>query len=249
MNLVLLEPSEAGAGGRVVLGGRRAAHLREVLRPEVGATLRVGVIGGPRGRGIVRAVGESEVELELTLDAPASPDPGVHLVLAVPRPKALRRILQDVAAMGVSRVDLTNAWRVEKSYLDSPRLSPAALREELVLGCEQGATTWLPAFEVHPRLMPLLETLPPAGTDVAVLADPKAETFLDGVPGLAPSAGSPARVVVAVGPEGGWIDRERASFAERGFVPARLGGGVLRTEAAVTALLAQLVLLRRLAGP
>ena len=166
----------------------------------------------------------------------------------MPRPKALRRILQSAAALGVSRIDLTNAWRVEKSYLDSPRLTAPALHEALVLGCEQGMTTWLPAVTVHRRLTPLLETLPPPETEVAILADPVADGWLEDVPGLRAGDGGTRRLVVAVGPEGGWIDRERASFAERGFVAARLADGVMRTETAVTALLAELALLRRLSG-
>ena len=53
-------------------------------------------------------------------------------------------------------------------------------------------------------------------------------------------------IVLAIGPEGGWLDSELAAFAEAGFLSANLGSPVLCVEAAVTASLAQLALVRRL---
>jgi len=53
-------------------------------------------------------------------------------------------------------------------------------------------------------------------------------------------------IVLAIGPEGGWIARELSTFAARDFAIIRLGAEILRVEAAVTAALAQLSLLRRL---
>ena len=55
-------------------------------------------------------------------------------------------------------------------------------------------------------------------------------------------------VTLAIGPEGGWIDRELASLAGLGFRAVRLGAAVLRADTAVAALLAQIDLLRRLPG-
>jgi RsmE family RNA methyltransferase len=242
VNLVLVDAAEVD-GDRVRLDGRRARHLREVLGAAPGAELRVGVIGGRRGTGRVVASDDAGIELALTLERPPSPTPRVSLVLALPRPKALGRALEAAAAAGVARIDLTRAWRVDRGYLGSSRLAPALLREHVLLGCEQGASTAVPAVAVHERLMALLDGAPPWPSDaVRLLAHPRATAPIERV--VAPGDRRP--VVLAIGPDGGFIDRELETFEARGFAPVALGDAVLRTEHAVTAALAQLALLARL---
>ncbi len=243
MNLVLIDPAEITDHKRVVLDDRRARHLREVVRVRVGDRLRVGLVRGPLGEARVEAIDGDRVVLGVTLRADVDP-PTVDLVLAVPRPKVLSRVLEAAAAFGVRRIDLVNAWRVDKSYLGSRRLEPDRLDAALRLGCEQGGTSWLPEVELHPRLMGFLDRWPPGGAAAGhrLIAHPRAETTLEAV--IVP--GDRAPVIVAVGPEGGWIDRELESFAERGFVAVGIGPRTLRVESAVAALFGQLDLLRRM---
>lgn len=246
MNLLLLEPWELGSDGRAVVGGRRAAHLVRVVGVRPGDALRVGVVRGGMGTARVVAIAGDRAELVVEALEPRPP-PTVELVLAVPRPKALARSLETAASFGVARIDLVNAWRVEKSYFSSHRLDPARLRAALLVGCEQGMTTWLPDVEVHPLLVPFLERvlaprLAAAPERVALLAHPPAARPIE----TALPRGAETPLVVAVGPEGGWIDREVESFASLGFVPVTLGAPILRVEAAIAALLAQLTLWRRM---
>jgi 16S rRNA (uracil1498-N3)-methyltransferase len=247
VNLLLLEPAElAGAGGEVVIAGgdRRARHVREVLRAAVGQRLRAGVVRGATGHAEVLAV-EPDLRLRALFDGPASPRPAVDLVAAVPRPKALSRLVQSAAALGVARIDLVNAWRVDRSYFDSPRLAPAALADDARLGCEQGATTWVPEVEVHRLLMPFLAGARWPADVTRLVAHPRGDALVEEV--VPP--GHTGAVALAVGPEGGWIERELASLAELGFRAVRLGAAVLRADTAVAALLAQIELLRRLRRP
>ena len=125
MNRILFEAHELQRG-EARLDDRRARHVREVLRAAVGDRLRAGVLGGALGEATVLALEGRSVRLAVSLTGETPPTPGVHLVLAVPRPKVLGRVLQTVGALGVFRLDLVNAWRVEKSYFQSPRLAPAA---------------------------------------------------------------------------------------------------------------------------
>jgi 16S rRNA (uracil1498-N3)-methyltransferase len=248
LNLLLLEPGEM-RDGAVTLGGRRAEHLRGVLKVEVGQRLRVGVIDGGSGFAEVLAVSAGgEVELAVEIAAPsagAGDAPSVDLIVALPRPQALHRILQSAAAMSVRRLWLVNAWRVEKSYFSSPSLRPETVRRHLLLGAEQGMTTRLPEVGVERLLVPFVARLgerdhPP----LRLIAHPDAATpiesrWLDADPRQP--------VEIAVGPEGGWIDREVETFREAGFQPVSLGPWILRVETAVAAALAQIELLRRLA--
>ncbi len=52
--------------------------------------------------------------------------------------------------------------------------------------------------------------------------------------------------MIAIGPEGGWIERELETFVARGFAPVSLGTPILRVEAAVASALGQLLLLHRI---
>jgi RsmE family RNA methyltransferase len=258
VNLLLFEQEELGGAAhagslpgesRVDLsaGDRRARHLMSVLKVGPGQVLRAGAVRGPTGRAEVVAVDGDAIQLRVILDRPAAPRPPVDLVLAVPRPKVLSRVLETAASFGVGRIDLVNAWRVDRSYLDSPRLAAVELDAALRLGCEQGGTTWLPEIAAWRLLVPYLDRGPSIWPAIAarVIAHPRADASIESV--VRP--GAPGDVVVAIGPEGGWIDRELDSFDRLGFAAARMGGPVLRVEAAVAALLAQLEMLRRMRDP
>lgn len=242
MNLLLVDEREL-AGGEVVLRDRRATHLRTVLRVAVGQRLRAGVIGGPLGHAEVVAIDDGAVHLRVEAADPAPPPMPVELVLAVPRPKVLARTLEIAAAFGVARIDLVNAWRVDKAYLASPRLAPDAIAEHVRLGAEQGATTHLPAVAVHDRFMGWLDARHPPGAPPArgLCAHARGGVPIEAAPGEARAAAT-----LAIGPEGGWIEREVETLAARGFAIVRLGDAILRVEAAVAGALAQLALLDRL---
>jgi 16S rRNA (uracil1498-N3)-methyltransferase len=242
VNLLLVEPSELAADGTCTVRDRRALHLRTVLGAEVGSRVRAGVVGGGIGSAEVLGDDGTAIALRLALTDPPSLPLPIELVLAIPRPKVLGRVVEAAAAFGVARIELTNAWRVDKSYLRSPRLAPDALALAARLGAEQGATTHVPPIAVHHRLMALLDARWPGPPAVKLIAHPAAPPIEAAVPGV------PAALVLAIGPEGGWIAREVDTFVARGFAPVSLGAAILRVETAVAAALGQLVLLRRLAG-
>jgi 16S rRNA (uracil1498-N3)-methyltransferase len=249
VNLLLLDDHEL-VDGHAVLADRRAQHLRRVLGIEPGQVLRAGVVGGAVGDAEVITVDDAAVRVRFTARGAAPPPLPLDLVLAVPRPKVLSRVVQTVAAIGIRRLDLVNAWRVDKSYLGSARLDEARLREDLRLGAEQGETTHLPAVALHPRLMTFLDARYPPEAPAAASADAGHRLIAHARGGVdvevALPPGSTGGVALAIGPEGGWIDREVDTFAARGFAVVRLGAPILRVEAAVTAALAQVALLQRL---
>ncbi|KIQ00465.1 MULTISPECIES: 16S rRNA (uracil(1498)-N(3))-methyltransferase [Pseudomonas] len=234
MNLLLLEDGDFIAADRVRLDGRRLTHLHEVHRAESGDTLRVGRLGGEMGRGQLLQLEADSAELQVSFDQPPPAKLPLTLLLALPRPKMLKRVLQSVAAMGVPRLILLNSYRVEKSFWQTPFLEPAAIREQLILGLEQARDTVLPEVIVEKRFKPFVEDRLPqlaAGT-----------LGLVGHPGLYPACPRAVEqpVTLAIGPEGGWIPYEVDKLAEAGLQPVQLGERILRVETAVTALLARL---------
>ncbi|MEO6774528.1 MAG: RsmE family RNA methyltransferase [Kofleriaceae bacterium] len=257
MNLLLVEPSEL-ASDLCVIADRRAAHLRDVLGIAPGVTVKMGIVGGAIGTGVVLADEAAGITLRFTRATGPAPQLDLELVLAVPRPKALARVIETCAAFAVRRIGLTNAWRVDKSYLRSPKLAAAALAHAARIGAEQGATTHLPEIQLHERLMELLDARWPApqprdddddDNDDDLPRPPAAGRLLIAHPDAKPieTVIRHGPLVLAIGPEGGWIQRELDTFVERGFTPCSLGAPILRTESAVSTALGQIVLLQRLA--
>jgi len=235
MNRVLFREQELSPGGRVRLDDRRAVHILKVLKGRVGQSVRMGCINAATGTGVIEEAGARHVVLRWESDPAAPPPVRIDLLLALPRPKVLRRLWAPLASLGVGRVILTNAAKVERAYFDTHWLDPAVYEPLLVEGLEQSGDTRLPAVQICRRLKPFLEdrldTLCPAGT--RAIAHPCTDAPLSL---LSPSADG--RLLLAVGPEGGWTDYELALFQAHGFVPFSLGWRTLRSDVACIALLA-----------
>src|SRR5690606_773524 len=137
-------------------------HLQEVHRASVGDSLRVGRLGGLMGQGQLLRLDDQAAELSLALQQPPPAKLPVTLLLALPRPKMLKRILQAIASQGVERLVLLNSYRVEKSFWQTPFLTPAAIREQLILGLEQARDTVLPEVIIEQRFKPFVEDRLPA---------------------------------------------------------------------------------------
>ena len=237
MNLILIERGEVRDSGAVRLDDHRARHLREVLRVEVGQTVRIGVVDGATGKGRVTSIDALAVELDCHFDEFRPATPRVDLILAVPRPKVLKRLWAPLAALGVGKVALVNAARVERDYFDSHAVRAEHIRPRLLEGLAQARDTRVPEIRVERRLKVFVEDALETWADGAkriLLATDAPRALL----GVARRIDERRRVVIAIGPEGGWTPYERDLFARHGFVTAGLGPRILRTDTATVAALA-----------
>jgi 16S rRNA (uracil1498-N3)-methyltransferase len=230
VNLLLLQPGELRPDGTARLGGRRAAHVAGVLRAAPGDRILAGVVGGRMGAAEILSASSGEVALRPALDRDPPPPSPVSLLVAVPRPKILRKVLQAAASMGVKRIVLLGSWRVERSYFASPVLAPEGMRAELLLGLEQGRDTVLPQVTVRRLFKPFVE-------DELAACFPERTRLLAHPPGAPPLESliraDGAGAVLAIGPEGGWTPYEADELRRRGFAAFSLGPRVLRVDAAV----------------
>lgn len=241
MNLVLVEASEVAravpGAMSAVLTGDRAQHVRQVLRAVPGDTIRIGIVDGPRGTAEVRSLDESSVTLRCDFSSETPARPRVDLLLAVPRPKVLNRLWAQLAAMGVGRIILTNAEKVERPYFDTHVLDPAHYRPLLIEGLQQARDTRLPIVSIHRRFRVLVEDELDALSDarVRLAADPSGACAIRDAAQGTPAA---ARVLLAIGPEGGWNAFELSLLNAHGFTTVGLGERTLRSDTACLALLA-----------
>lgn len=240
VNLLLLDPAEVADDGTAVLTDRRAEHLRAVLHVEPGRTLQAGFVDGPIGSAEVLEVRLDSVRVRAVCTDPP-PTTQDALLLAIPRPKSLLRMLELAATLGFADIVLFRSWRVDKSHLESQAMDPSLQRHHLRLGLEQARRTAMPRVRSYLRFKPFVE-------DELPLLELPAQRFCahpfatDATADLALSRGAP--FAVAIGPEGGLLPYEVDQLARCGFLPVRMSQHPLRTESALAAMHAQLDLLR-----
>lgn len=234
MNLILLFKNDFTGSTKVKLEGRRFNYIKKVHRACAGDVLSVGLINEQMGKGRITKITSEFAEMEVCLDTPPPARLPLVLVLALPRPKVVRRILQAVTCLGIKDIYLINAWRVEKSFWSSPVLNRENLEKELITGLEQAKDTVLPDIFLKPLFKPfVVEELPIiAENSLALTAHPKTS-----VP-CPENIKTP--ITLAIGPEGGFIDIEIKTLEQAGFKTITLGKRILRTETAVPVLISRL---------
>ncbi|MEM1112091.1 MAG: 16S rRNA (uracil(1498)-N(3))-methyltransferase [Pseudomonadota bacterium] len=234
MNLLLFRPGEVDADGIGVVTGEPLRHLREVLDLGVGDTMRVGELGGLSGDGVIEHIDAGEARLRCHLHTPPPAKMELTVILALPRPKMLRRVLRAVAEFGVPQLYLINSYRVEKSYWQTPVLAQQMMEAYLVEGLAQARDTVLPQVTLRKRFKPFVEDEVPG-----LLQGKQALVAQPGELPPCPRGPSPA-TVIAIGPEGGWIPFEVEKLEAAGCQPVSLGPRILRVEDALVSLLGRL---------
>lgn len=251
MNCILLPETSFQNGSAYINDLTQITHVNKVLNAQVGDTLKIGQLGGKLGSAIIKDIAPDSIQLsdiQLTINPP--PKLNLTVVLALPRPKVLRRLVMDMTALGVNDVILINSYRTQKSYWQSPMLG--RLDEFVLEGLQQGVDTVAPRISLQKRFKPFVEDeLASLITNRAIVAHPySALSFaqymqqpqLENTEPAHRSVNSLLPSMVFIGAEGGWIDYEIELLAEQGCTPVNIGPRILRTEAAVNVILGQWLL-------
>lgn len=236
MNLVLLQPEEVDADGRAVLLGRRLLHVRDVLGVEPGTRIRVGVVGGGRHLAEVQETRADRCLVRLDTPLAPLPEPLIDVLLALPRPKCLQRLLPQLAAVGIGHLYLVHAAKVTRDYWGAQIIKRNEFSDLFAQGLEQAGDVRVPTVTLSRRFKSFVRDQVASQYDdgcklVAHPSDAEASRqFVSNLP-------SGKRVLLAVGPEGGWTDDELAFLEALGFDRLGIGSRVLRTDTACIALL------------
>jgi len=233
--MILLEPADFISEDEVRLSDRRFEHIRDIHRAQVSTELQVGLLQGDMGLGLITKLDSRSVEMKVVLNQSPPQELPVTLLLALPRPKMLKRVLQSITTLGVKRIYLINSHRVEKSFWSSPLLQPSELQKQLILGLEQAQDTRLPQVHLRKLFKPFVEdelpTLIKGSQALVAHPDSDHEDLLV----------SGQTTTLAVGPEGGFIHYEVEKLLACGFRSFSLGPRILRVETAVPVLLSKLL--------
>lgn len=234
MNIVLLDANQDGSSDIwSIEDQRQIKHLNQHLQLKAGDTLKVGVRDGQRYLTEVQSITAQQIMLKPIQTESVSNKLPVHLILALPRPKVLRRMIMDAVTLGVERLSLIHSYRVDKSYWQSPFLQQ--LDDYVTLGLEQAGDTIVPEIQLYKRFKPFVEDVLPtliSEQRPAYVAHPYAEQSM-------PHAIAHGCNLI-VGPEGGFIPYEIELLKKNGCQAMSLGNRILRTETAVSNILGRL---------
>lgn len=234
MNIVLLEPDQiVNNDAWQIDNPRQLQHLRQHLELNVGDSLKVGIRQESRYLTEVLEISEQRIIVR-PIQADTVPEKlPVHLILALPRPKVLRRIIMDAVTVGVERISLIHSYRVDKSYWQTPFLQQ--LDDYVTLGLEQAGDTIAPEIQLYKRFKPFVEDVLPTWINAerpAYVAHPYAEQHM-------PYAIQHGCSLI-IGPEGGFIPYEIELLKKNGCQAMSIGNRILRTETAVSNILGRL---------
>jgi len=240
MNILLFLPENIIDTHNIKIIGRQYTHLIRVLKVSIGSQVRVGLLNGHIGMGTVTHIESDAVYLSTELTTPPPPNLPLSLVIALPRPQMIKRILQTVATMGVDQVHFVQTQKVEKNYWQSPTVQDDAIFEQLHLGLEQGISTLCPQVFKHTKWRTFVdESLP-------VLAKHHDHNFVAHLSQTqrCPSFNhiSDTKTLMIIGPEGGFTPDEISTLNKKHIQTVQLGSRVLKVETAVTALITKLYL-------
>lgn len=236
MNIILADRGEV-TEEFLTLTDDRAKHIIKVLRAEVGDTVRVGVIDGNKGYGTITGLNKKHprmVKLQLRLKQEASTQPRIDLIVAMARPIMVRRILSQATTLGVGSFYMIHANRVEKSFWDASVVEEKKYTTHLLHGLEQAVDTRLPQVSFHNRFKPFIEDFLPTilhNYSHHLVAHPGGSITLS-----ESLKGETGRILLAIGPEGGWVDYEIKQFTKAGFTCCNMGKRILKVDTAVVAL-------------
>lgn len=238
MNIILLTEKDRTNNNFYAISDERFAHLNKVLKCKLDDIIAIGLLNGKIGKAKVTSVNYSEIILEIiSLDEKSKASHNIDIICALPRPQTLKKVLAISATMGVSNLFLIRSEKVEKSYFHSPLLKEENYSKFLIDGLSQGKRTDLPKVSIH-KYFKIFFNSDFSLYDFKLFAHPNSQNKLSNFP-----INSKSKILIAVGPEGGWNDFEIEFMLDKGFSKFKLSENILRVEFAVTAALAQTELL------
>ena len=234
MNICLFSQDEISQP--LPLRDERAQHILKVLHKDVGDTFTAGIIGGQSGVAKITGRGEDGISFEFTAGGDGKPLSALEMIIGFPRPIQLKRLLRDIAALGVCRVHLTGTDLGEKSYMQSNLVEHGAAYKMLLDGTVQAGSTHIPELCLYKTLDECLAAVCAGGSGLLLALDNvnPAARLADAVKQGCDGSDSRTRVIAAIGSERGWTDRERRLLESQGFVRCGMGERIMRTETAAT---------------
>lgn len=225
----------------------RYLHITKILKLKTGDFFKAGIINSELGRAQIKDITEKRIIFDFISTEKPHPLYPLHLILGIPRPIQLKRLLKDVSTLGVSSIHLVGTVLGEKSYITSSLIANGEITKYLIEGASQAGSTLLPSYSIYSSLNKALGQEGKWGEDdvndeniVRLLFDVENEEMRynskDKIPLICDSKGE-KQIVLAIGSERGWARSERELFKKYNFATVTLGHRIMRCETATIAAL------------
>lgn len=220
----------------------RAQHILKILHKKENDEFFAGIINKKSGTAKITKITEKEIFFTFEPSEADDPRPLFPLIMIIgfPRPIQLKRLLRDIAALGVCEVHLTGTELGEKSYMESNLSKKENVFEMLLDGTIQSGATKVPEIFIHKNLRECINIINERSliNRKFALDNKSPECSLNGA--LKKYITSEKAfadneyVTAAIGSERGWTDNERKILSDSGYILCGMGNRIMRTETAAT---------------
>jgi 16S rRNA (uracil1498-N3)-methyltransferase len=226
--------ADESSGDRAALTGSHAEHLSRVLRARVGQEFDI-VVEGVVRRGTVAGIEDHRVEFVLGSEVPAVQLANITLALSIFKFDRMEWAIEKCTELGVSRIVPVVAQRTDAHLAAAALKRVERWRRIARQSSEQSRRIAAPEISLPVKVQEVLET---PGDLRIVLSEVEGSVSLkEAVQSYAPGH----RIVLAFGPEGGWVQAELDALHSKGWNSATLGSTILRAETAAIAATAVVV--------
>lgn len=236
MNICLFSKDEISKP--LSLKDERGEHIIKILHKKIGDSFTAGILDGQSGTAKITNITNEEITFIFTPSGEGKTLNPLKMIVGFPRPIQLKRLLRDVAALGVCEIHLTGTELGEKSYMQSTLVEKGNAYKMLYDGTVQAGSTFVPKLFLHKTLTECLSFL-----EKDLLSEKNVKVALDNVnPSMRLETSLQKKsedckidnVIAAIGSERGWTDKERKLLEEKGFIRCGMGERIMRTETAAT---------------
>jgi len=214
-------------------------HLLTIKKVRVSDKLFAGRVGKDLGIFHILEINSEYIRGEYSIESTPSISLKLEIFLSYQRPQTMKKILFLAGAIGISKIYMFPLVKTEKSYIQSSLWKEEKWLEELYLGMEQGKNIFLPKVFHFENLN---SVTPHFIEDNLYCLDPQGVWINDGM--QFPISNLILQFIL--GPEGGMTDKDMEFFKKNGAKPIKLSKNILRTEHALTYMLAQLEILQEI---
>ena len=137
----------------------RAQHILKILHKKEGDFFYAGIIDGKAGNAQITEITDSFIKYTFIPQSDGKPLFPLIMIIGFPRPIQLKRLLRDIAALGVKEVHLTATELGEKSYMQSNLVEHGSAYKMLLDGTVQAASTQVPKLFLHRNFEECIKTV------------------------------------------------------------------------------------------
>lgn len=241
MNFIILEERERLDERLFRLSERKSNHILKILKSKLGDSLKAGLLDSSLGFAYIHAINKEkrEVIVEYKADNAKLSESRLSFIRvfsALQRPQTTKKMIQFCANCGIRDLFFFPAEKSELSYGHSSLWEEDNLREEILLGLEQGGRVFSPSIQILKNKFKIKEHL--VGNK-RYLLDFKSP-YLDE---LEASLAKEEIVNIIIGPESGLREEDNKFFIDLGFQSISVSENILRSEIALVYFVAQFELL------